>query len=120
MVTPVRANDKPLTDPLGNVRITKHVLASIIELAALGVQGVAKMAPISSPWPRMLTRIQPQRGLALNVHHNRVSADLYLILNPDVNMANTGRAVQDAVARAIEDMLGMTIGTINIYIQDVA
>ena len=68
----------------------------------------------------MLTRIQPQRGLALNVHHNRVSADLYLILNPDVNMANTGRAVQDAVARAIEDMLGMTIGTINIYIQDVA
>lgn len=110
----------PLTEPLGSVRITKHVLATIIELAALGVAGVAKMAPLSSPWPRMIFHAQPQRGLALNVHGNTVATDLYLILKPGVNMAQVGRSVQDAVTSAIEDLLGMTAGEINIYIQDVA
>lgn len=110
----------PLTDPLGSVRITKHVLATIIELAALGSDGVAKMAPMSSPWPRMIFHAQPQRGLALNVHNNTVAADLYLILKPGVNMAQVGRGVQNAVTSAIEDLLGMTAGEINIYIQDVA
>lgn len=111
---------EPLADPLGSVRVTRHVLASVIELAALGIEGVARLAPISSPWPKLLMRAQPQRGMALNVHQNTVSADLYLILKPDVNMAQVGRAVQDAVAAAIEEMLGMQSGAINIYIQDVA
>jgi uncharacterized alkaline shock family protein YloU len=107
-------------DPLGTVHVTKHVLASIIELTALQVEGVAKFAPVSSPWPRLPMRAEPQRGLALNVRGETVSADLYLILQPGVNMPQVGRAVQDAVAAAIEDMLGMTVGEINIFIQDVA
>jgi uncharacterized alkaline shock family protein YloU len=109
-----------MSDPLGNVRITKHVLASIIELAVLGIEGVAKLAPISSPWPRFITRVQPQRGLAINVHHHVVAVDIYLIMKPGVNMVQVGRSVQDAVATAIEDLLGMTAGAINVYIQDVA
>ena len=109
-----------VTDPLGSVRITKHVLATIIELATLSVDGVAKMAPMSSPWPFILFHAQPQRGLALNVRGNTVAADIYLILKPGVNMAQVGRTVQDAVATAIEGLLGMTAGDINIYIQDIA
>lgn len=117
---PQGASEAPTPDPMGTVRITRHVLSSIVELAALGVEGVARLAPVGSPWGRLITRAEPQRGIALNVHGDHVSVDLYLILKPGVNMAQVGHAVQDAVADAIESMLGMTPAEINIYIQDVA
>jgi uncharacterized alkaline shock family protein YloU len=111
---------QPSPDPLGSVRITRQVLATIIEHAALEVEGVSRLAPMSSPWPRLLFRAQPQHGIALNVHGETVAVDLYLILDTGAKMAQIGRNVQDAVAHAIEDLLGMTAGEINVYIQDVA
>ncbi len=116
-MTPIGVPD---AEPIGTVRITKHVLATIIELAALSVEGVARIAPISSSWARLWTRAKPQRGIALNVRGSVVSVDLYLILKPGVQMATVGRDAQNAVAAAIEDMLGMTAQEINVFIQDVA
>lgn len=107
-------------DAAGTILITRHVLASVIELTALGVEGVVRLAPVSSPWPRVLLRAEPQRGLALSVRERVVAADLYLIVQPGVNLPQVGRAVQDAVAAAIEDQLGMTVGEINVFVQDVA
>jgi uncharacterized alkaline shock family protein YloU len=120
-----RTNDH--TDPLtmeapasgGGVRVTRHVLASIIELAVHEVPGVARLAPVSSPWPRVL-RAEPQRGIATSARGRTLSVDLYLILRPGVNMAQVGREVQEAVAHAIETILGMTPGEINVFIQDVS
>ncbi len=120
-----RLNDH--TDPLtletpasgGGVRVTRHVLASIIELAVHEVPGVARLAPVSSPWPRVL-RAEPQRGIATSLRGTTLSVDLYLILRPGVNMAQVGREVQESVAKAIETILGMTAGEINVFIQDVS
>jgi uncharacterized alkaline shock family protein YloU len=109
----------PVADAHGVVRITKHVLGSIIELAALGVAGVARLAPLSSPWPRVF-RAEPQRGIATSVRGKVLSVDLYVILEPGANMPEVGRAVQEAVAHAIEDIVGMEPGEINIFIQDIA
>jgi uncharacterized alkaline shock family protein YloU len=106
-------------DAHGTVRITKHVLASIIELAALNVEGVARLAPVSSPWPRVF-RAEPQRGIAVNARGKVLSVDLYLILRPGVNMPQVGRAVQESVAKAIEEILNMEPGEINVFIQDIA
>lgn len=108
------------SDSLGSVRITRHVLANIVELAALEVEGVARLAPVWSPWPRLLHRAEPQRGLALNIHDSHVAVDLYLILDPGVAMTQVGRNVQEAVAKAIETMLGMTADEVNVFIQDIA
>jgi len=117
---PSGASTPPVTtDAQGAVRITKHVLASIIEMAALSVEGVARLAPVSSPWPR-LWRAEPQRGIATNANGKTLSVDLYVILQPGGHMSQIGRAVQEAVAKAIEDILGMIPGEINVFIQDVA
>jgi len=113
------APNSTAADSHGSVRITKHVLASIIELAVLDVEGVARLAPVSSPWPRLL-RAEPQRGIAVNARGKVLAVDLYIILRPGVNMTQVGRAVQEAVAKAIEDILGMVPGEINVFIQDIA
>ncbi|MCK7530760.1 MAG: Asp23/Gls24 family envelope stress response protein [Marinilabiliales bacterium] len=45
--------------------------------------------------------------------------DLYLVLQQDVNIREVSRNVQQNVARAIQEMVGMDIGHVNIHIEDI-
>jgi uncharacterized alkaline shock family protein YloU len=46
-------------------------------------------------------------------------ADLYIILKRDVNIREVSRNVQQQVARAIQEMIGMEIGSIDIHIENI-
>ena len=105
---------------LGSVRIARRVLRTVIEEAALSVQGVARLAMNVSQWPHLIGRSLPLHGVALVVRNDVVSIDLYLIAEPEVNLVAVGAAVQEAVGRAVDHILGMRASEINVYIQDVA
>ena len=104
---------------LGAVRIARRVLRTVVEQAALGVPGVARLAAYSAGWRPVLGRPLPQHGVALDVHGERVAVDLYLIVEPQASFLAVGTAVQEAVGAAVEHILGMTARDINVYIQDV-
>lgn len=106
-------------EPIGVVRIARRVLRTVVEQAALGVPGVARLATYRSGWRPVLGRPLPQHGLALDVHGERVSVDLYLVVAPGASFVAVGTAVQAAVSAAVERILGMTARDINVYIQDV-
>lgn len=119
----------PLTPPdapddsaqnLGSVRIARRVLRTVIEEAALSVQGVARLAMNVSQWPHLIGRSLPLHGVALVVHNDNVAIDLYLIAQPEVNLVAVGAAVQEAVGAAVDHILGMHASEINVYVQDVA
>jgi uncharacterized alkaline shock family protein YloU len=105
---------------LGSVRIARRVLRTVIEEAALSVQGVARLAMNVSQWPHLIGRALPLHGVALAVRDDVVSIDLYLIAEPEVNLVAVGAAVQEAVGQAVDHILGMRASEINVYVQDVA
>jgi uncharacterized alkaline shock family protein YloU len=107
-------------EKLGSVRIARRVLRTVIEEAALSVQGVARLAMNVSQWPHLIGRSLPVHGVALIVHEDVVAIDLYLIAQPDVNLVAVGAAVQEAVGGAVDHILGMHASEINVYVQDVA
>jgi uncharacterized alkaline shock family protein YloU len=106
-------------EQLGAVRIARRVLRTVVEQAALGVPGVARLAAYSAGWRPVLGRPLPQHGVALDVHGERVSVGLYLIVEPEASFLAVGTSVQEAVGAAVEHILGMTARDINVYIQDV-
>lgn len=105
---------------LGSVRIARRVLRTVIEEAALSVQGVTRLAMNVSQWPHLIGRSLPIHGVALAVRDDVVAIDLYLIADPDVNLVAVGVAVQEAVGQAVDHILGMRASEINVYVQDVA
>jgi uncharacterized alkaline shock family protein YloU len=107
-------------EQLGSVRIARRVLRTVVERAALGVPGVVHMANGGESWWRRLTRDWPEHGVGLSLHGVSVRLALYLIAEPGVNLVDVGTAVQEAVGAAVERILGLEIGEINVYIQDVA
>jgi uncharacterized alkaline shock family protein YloU len=107
------------SEGLGTVKIARRVLRTVVEQAALGVDGVSRMASFRNEWPHLLGRPLPQHGVGLTIHENAVALELHLIIESGRSI-EVGTRVQEAVAMAVEHILGMEVSEINVYIQDVA
>jgi len=84
----------------------------------LSVPGVSRLAQVPGGVNRLFKRGIGD-GVRIEVKDNVVRADLYLILKPDVNIREVSRNVQQQVARALQEMVGMDIGGIEIHIEDI-
>ena len=102
----------------GSVRIARRVLRTVVEQAVSGVKGVAGVAREVSP--AALGRPKPWRGIGIATHGTDVAIDVYLIAEQGVNLARIGAGAREAVASAVEGLLGMRVVAVNIYVQDVA
>ena len=102
----------------GKTTVAPEVLVTIARLTALEVPGVSRTAPIPRTGKHLLGR-GADEGVKLEVHSDQVFADLFLILENDVNILEVSREVQSKVARSISEMVGMNIGRINIHIENI-
>jgi uncharacterized alkaline shock family protein YloU len=106
----------------GRVTIAPEVLVTIARLATQSVEGVAQMCHAVGPGNvnRLLGREAGGGGVQIVVSDDTVRVDLYIIIEPDVNMRSVSQKIQEDVTRAIQDMVGMKASAVNIHIQDVA
>ncbi len=100
------------------ITIAPDVLITIARLAALSVPGVSSMAHVSGGVNRLFKR-GVNEGVRIAVEDNVIVASLYLILKPDVNIREVSRNVQEQVARALHEMVGMDVAEIEIHIEDI-
>jgi len=107
-------------EKLGKVIIAPGVLVTIARLTALSTPGVARMSPgWTHSMGRLLRRRGPGQGVKIEVEDDTVSADLYIVVEQDVNVLKLSQEIQAEVSRAIHDMVGMDVKEVNIHIQDV-
>ena len=102
----------------GKTTVSPDVLVTITRLSALSVPGVSRMAQVPGGVNRLFKRGSGD-GVRIEVKDNVVTANLYLILKQHVNIREVSRNVQHQVARALQEMVGMDIGGIEIHIEDV-
>ena len=104
--------------PPGKTTVSPDVLISIARLSALGIAGVSRMAPISGGVNRLF-RKGANEGVRIEVEEDTVFADIYLVLKQDVNIRDVSRNVQQQVTRAMQEMVGMDVGRVDIHIEDI-
>ena len=102
----------------GTTTVAPEVLVAIARLEALKVPGVHSLAPVPGGVNRLLRR-GVDEGVRIVIEDGVVDADLYIVLDGNVNLRRVSREVQKAVARAISEMVGMTVGHVNVHIEDV-
>ena len=105
-------------NPQGKTTVAPDVLVTIARLSALSVPGVSRMANVSGGVNKLFKR-GVHDGVRIEVEDNVIVANLYLVLKPDVNIREVSREVQQQVARALQEMVGMEIGEIEIHIEDI-
>lgn len=102
----------------GTTTIAPGVLITIAQLTALGVPGVASLAYPSTGMNRLIRR-GAQQGVFVSVEEGCVAVELHLTLKQDVNVRDVCRRVQNEVARAIEEMVGMQVAAIDVHVEDI-
>ena len=105
------------TNP-GKTTVAPDVLVTIARMSALSVPGVSKMAQVTGGVNRLFKR-GVHDGVRIEVEDNTIVASLYLILKKDVNIREVSRNVQQQVARALQEMVGMEVGEVEIHIEDI-
>src|SRR5215208_1864121 len=102
----------------GKTTVSPDVLVTIARLSALSIPGVSRMAQVPGGVNRLFKRGIGD-GVRIEVEDNVVVANLYLILRQHVNIREVSRNVQHQVGRALQEMVGMDIGGIEIHIENI-
>ena len=116
----IPAKEHPMTEETtpGTTTVSPEVLVAIARLEALKVPGVYALAPVPGGVNRLFRR-GADEGVQIEIADGVVDADLYVVLESNVNVRRVSREIQKAVARAISEMVGMTVGHVNIHIEDI-
>ena len=102
----------------GKTTISPEVLITIARLTTLEVEGVSRMSNLPAGFNRLFNRRYGE-GVRLSIEDDTVTADLYIILKTGVNFREVSRMIQNDVARAVTEMVGMEVGGVNIHIEDI-
>jgi uncharacterized alkaline shock family protein YloU len=101
----------------GKTTIDPTVLHTIARLTALRVDGVSRLSPVPGGVNRLTRR--GQEGVRIEVDETLVDVDVYVVLRAGTNVREVSRTIQNNVARAISEMVGMEVGRIGIHIEDI-
>jgi uncharacterized alkaline shock family protein YloU len=108
-----------MDDLQGKVTVAPSVLTTIVRLTALEQEGVHRLAPVPHPMRGLLTGSRADEGILLGISEEGVSLELHVVAEANANMLKVGDTLQTAVTRAIEEMVGLPVKTVDVYIDDV-
>lgn len=105
----------------GEVQIADEVVAIISGLAALEVEGVAKMSGnVPNELVSKLGMKNLSKGVKVEVSPESVMIDLALEMKYGYSIPKVSEQVQERVKSAIESMTGLTVERVNVRIVGVA
>jgi len=106
--------------PPGKTTIAPEVLITIARLTALSTPGVNRLSTTPGDVNQFFKRgFNVSEGVRISVEDNAVYADIYVIMNADVNVREVSHNIQSQVSRAISEMVGMEVGKVNVHVEDI-
>ncbi len=104
---------------LGKVTIAPTVLTTIVRLTALEQRGVRRLMPFPPNVRGLLAGGATEDGIFVELTDAGVQVELHVTAEADVNMLKLGETLQTDITRAIEEMVGLPVASVDIHIDDV-
>lgn len=103
----------------GKVTIAPLVLTTIVRQTALEHSGVARLAPVPPKVRGLFAGNATDEGILVMVTDQGVEVELHVVAAANSSMLKLGETLQDSVTRALEEMVGMPVVAVNVFIDDV-
>ena len=105
------------SDELGNIHISEEVLAGISAAAALEVEGVSALAAnLGSDIAELLGKKSLTKGVHIKMEDEKVEVELSVLMKYGSTIPEMGKAVQDNIKQAIENMTGLEVASVNVNV----
>jgi uncharacterized alkaline shock family protein YloU len=107
--------------PNDTVTVDPSVLLTIARLAALNVEGVARLGYASGTLDRLLGLGPSEDGIHLtfNEEDDGMIIDIFVVVDDWRHLQETSRKVQEEINRTMQQYAGMEIQAVNVHIEDV-
>lgn len=103
----------------GKTTIAPEVLLAVARLTALSVPEVSRMGTVPGGVNRLFNKSAGE-GVRYEIREDgEVYVDLYLVLKCNTSIHEVSRNVQYSVARAISETVGMSVGRVNVHVDDI-
>lgn len=104
----------------GVVSVAPEVIITIAKRTATDVPGVARLVPQGASGVGRMFRGGAGDGVSVAISkEDTVTVELTVVANADANIVDLGKTLQNALKRAIEEIVGMHIEAINVNVEDV-
>jgi uncharacterized alkaline shock family protein YloU len=106
----------------GNIDISNDVLATISGGAAIdcyGIVGMASQKQIKDGLSELLRKDNFSRGVVVRQQGEEVHIDMYIIVSYGTKISEVAHNVQTKVKYTLDQMLGLAVDSVNIYVQGV-
>lgn len=109
-----------LPEESGSIHIAEEVIAAIAVGAVREVEGISgMMTGMGSSVTDLVNKKSAQkgtRGVRIDMTGDRVSLDLYVMVQYGAAIPEVAENAQKAVMSAVEAMTGCIVGTVNIHV----
>jgi PadR family transcriptional regulator PadR len=112
-------SEEETRESIGRIEIAPEVLTTIVHHTTLEVEGVNALAAVPADVSRLFKRAVRHNGILLNYADGRMEFDIYVFMDPHVNVLETSQLVQAAVVEAIDKMVGLPVAAVNVHVEDV-
>lgn len=109
-----------MEESLGKVTIAPNVLTTIVRQTVLeqpGVRRLTSVPPKMRGWPGAIRVAED--GIIVSVDDDGIHVEIHIAAENGINLLKLGEALQDSIFRAIEEMLGMNVAEVDVFIDEV-
>ena len=104
----------------GSIKISNDVIATIAGIAATEIEGVAgKSMGFTGGITEMLGMRNLTKGVKVEIANRVAKIDISIIVEYGVDIATTGKKVQENVKKSVETMTDLLVPEVNVNIQGV-
>ncbi|WP_017796629.1 Asp23/Gls24 family envelope stress response protein [Oceanobacillus kimchii] len=106
----------------GQITITTDVIATIAGGTAVecyGIVGMASKSQIKDGIAEMLRKENYSRGIVVRQEKDKLHIDMYIIVSYGTKISEVANNVQSQVKYTLSQSLGLSIDSVNIFIQGV-
>ncbi len=112
-------SEEEIKESIGRIEIAPEVLTTIVRHTTLLVDGVNGLAAVPADVSRLFRRAIRNEGVLLNYTDGRLEFDVYVFMEPHVNVLETSKQVHASIVEAIDKMVGLPVAAVNVHVEDV-
>jgi len=112
-------SEQEVPESIGRIEVAPEVLTTIVHYTTLDVEGVNQMAAIPADMGRLFRRTSGRDGIILDYDDGIIRFEIYVLMDPHVNVLETSQKIQEAVVEAVDKMVGLSVETVNVHVEDV-
>lgn len=115
-----KEENRTLPSELGAVKIADEVVSIIAGLAATEVEGVSAMSGgIAGGIADVLGRKNFSKGVKVEVGAEDAKIDIFIVVKYGERIPDVAWDIQESVKKAVENMTGLKVSSVNIHVQGV-